>query len=328
MTDTPSIDVLVIGSYVQDHCWQTERAPERGETCLGRFSTGPGGKGFNQAVAAHRQGVSTCFLGAVGDDALGVVAKRFAADDGLRAEWIVRGDAPTAASSIVLDSRGDNRIVVALGANEKLGVAEVEARGELVRSARVLLMQLETDLAGVDAALALARSHGVTTVLNPAPLHPRLDPATLRHADVITPNETEFALLIEKLGGDEAARRGAREAATLADDALHRLCRSTGVPTVVITLGGHGCFVSHASADLRGDAAPYYRLPAERVKAIDTTGAGDAFSGALAAAMVLFAGRPFRDAVEHGNRVAALSTEIVGTAPAMPTREQVAARFG
>ncbi len=325
MTD---IDVLVIGSYVQDHCWQTERAPERGETCLGRFSTGPGGKGFNQAVAAHRQGVETCFLGAIGDDALGVVARRFAEDDKLAAEWIVRRDAATAASSIVVDARGDNRIVVALGANEKLGVPEIRANEALIARAKVLLMQLETDLAGVDAALALARSRGVTTVLNTAPLHPKLDPATLRHADIVTPNETEFALLIEKLGGDEAARRDARAAATIDERRLHELCRSTGVPTVVITLGGHGCFVSHADGNRHGDAASCYRIAPERVKAVDTTGAGDAFSGGLVAGLVMFADRPFRDAVVHANRIAAMSTEIVGTAPAMPTRAEVTARFG
>ncbi|HVF33978.1 MAG TPA: ribokinase [Candidatus Saccharimonadia bacterium] len=324
---TDSIDVLVIGSYVQDHCWQTERAPERGETCLGAFSTGPGGKGFNQAIAAHRQGVSTCFMGAIGDDALGAVARRFASDDGLRAEWFVCADAPTAASSIVLDARGDNRIVVALGANEKLGVAQVRARESLISQAKVLLMQLETDLDGVHEALSIARAQGVTTLLNPAPLHPKLDPATLRYADIITPNETEFALLIEKLGGTAAACRDARAAATLPDDALHELSRSTGVPTVVITLGCHGCFVSHADPALRRDADAAYRIAPEAVNAIDTTGAGDAFSGGLAAGLVLFAQRPFRTAVVRGNRVAALSTETIGTAPAMPDRARVEARF-
>jgi len=112
------------------------------------------------------------------------------------------------------------------------------------------------------------------------------------------------------------------------DDAdLHALARKLGVATVVVTLGSHGCFVSHGP-DRRGDSAECYRLAPEKVNAIDTTGAGDAFSGALTAGLVRFAGRPFRDSVIHANRAAAMSTEIVGTAPAMPTYDAVIARFG
>ncbi|MGH8030506.1 MAG: PfkB family carbohydrate kinase, partial [Arenimonas sp.] len=152
---------------------------------------------------------------------------------------------------------------------------------------------------------------------------PGLTRATLDAAGILTPNETEFDLLCARFA--ESAP-GAALVATLDDASLHALCRTLSAATVVITLGRHGGFVSHGS-DRRGDDADHYRFAAESVQAIDTTGAGDAFSGGLAAALCLFAGAPFARAVRHANRVAALSTEVLGTAPAMPTRAQVQARF-
>jgi len=164
----------------------------------------------------------------------------------------------------------------------------------------------------------------LTCIVNPAPVHGDLSLEMLQQATIITPNETEFSLLLERFANEDV------DPATLAqrDDAdLHALARKLGVATVVVTLGSRGCFVSHG-ADRRGDAAECYRLPPEKVNAIDTTGAGDAFSGALTAGLARFAGKPFRDAVIHANRAAAMSTEVVGTAPAMATYEAVVARFG
>jgi ribokinase len=318
--------VIVVGSYVQDHAWLTDRFPQTGETrrALG-FNTGPGGKGFNQAVACTRQGVSTLFVGAIGDDALGGIAQQFAREELLPCRWQIRDDVPTAASSIVVDRSGANLIVVNLAANERLDPAFVEAQGDAFAAAKLLLLQLENNLDAVAAALALAGQHGLVRVLNPAPVHPELGADLLAQCDLLTPNETEFALLLERITGEQV------DATTLAQrDAteLHRLARGLGVGTVVITLGAHGCFVSHDDGDLRGDIDACYRIAPERVHAIDTTGAGDAFSGALVAAMLRFAGQPLRDAVVHANRCAALSTEIVGTAPAMPRFSDVARRFG
>jgi ribokinase len=312
--------VIVIGSYVQDHCWTTDRFPAIGETRVGHFSTGPGGKGFNQAIACHRQGVATEFVGALGADALADIARRFAADEGLVCHWQTVSDLPTATSSIVVDAAGRNLIVVDLAANlglEPSAVAQVDA------GTRVVLTQLETKVAVVSAALARAREVGALAFLNPAPLHPDLTPEVLALADLITPNETEFALLLNLLGVPDDVSQPWQ----IDELDLHALCRTTGVPTVVITLGEYGCFVSHGR-NHRGDTQPYYRLQPESVRAIDTTGAGDAFSGALAAALAFAEpGAAFREAVVHANRVAAMSTEQTGTAPAMPTRAQVAARF-
>jgi ribokinase len=316
--------VVVVGSYVQDHAWVVDRFPAPGETrrALG-FSSGPGGKGFNQAVACVRQGVATAFLGALGDDALGATAREFAQAEGLDARWQSVAPTPTAASSILVNAQGENQIAVDLAANEKLDAAFLRAHAALFEGASVVLCQLENGLAAIDAALALGREAGARCVLNPAPVHPQLTRATIDAAGILTPNETEFDLLCQRFAGPAP---GAEHVAALDNASLHALCRKLSGGTVVITLGRHGGFVSHGE-DRRGDDAACYRYAAENAKAIDTTGAGDAFSGGLAAAMCLFDEAPFRVAVAHANRVAALSTETIGTAPAMPTRAKVEARF-
>ena len=318
-------DVVVVGSYVQDHAFLVDRFPQVGETRRAHgFNTGPGGKGFNQAVACHRQGAATVFVGALGEDRLGDIARGFADAEGLACRWQARRDAPTAASSIVVADDGSNLLVVNLAANERLDPAFVQAQEDAFAGARVLLLQLENNLDAIAAALALGTRHGLLRLLNPAPVHPQLDATLLAACDVLTPNETEFALLLERFTDTrvDAATLAARDDAT-----LHALARRLGDGTVVVTLGSAGCFVSHG-VDWRGDAAACQRVAGERVATRDSTGAGDAFSGALAAALALSPGRPFADAVRHANRVAALSTEVVGTAPAMPTRAQVEARFG
>lgn len=319
-------DLIVIGSYVQDHAWLTDRFPSIGETRRALdFNSGPGGKGFNQAVAAHRQGARTLFLGAVGDDHLGRVAQSFARDEGLPTRWQIVGDASTAASSIIVDPQGHNQIVVALGANERLDPAFLDSHRDAMSGARLILLQLENNPEAIAAAVAIARALAIPVVLNPAPVRLDLDLEVLGGVALLTPNETEFALLLERVAGTviDPAR-----VAELSDDALHAYSRKLGVPTVVVTLGEHGCFVSHAAASpfAAGDT-DRYRVPPEAVNAVDSTGAGDAFNGALVAALIQFADRPFRDAVEHANRSAALSTETIGTAPAMPTSAQVNERF-
>jgi ribokinase len=321
----PTPRVLILGSYVQDHCWRTETFPGTGESRIGTFSTGPGGKGFNQAVACHRQGVATRFLGAVGADALADTARRYAAEVGLDARFEVRPEVATAASSILVDARGDNRIVVALGANDALSAAFVDSESAAIAAAEVVVLQLENALDATRRAIGIARAAARTILLNPAPINPGVDAWMLAEADILTPNETEFAFLMQHVYGQPLAERYWE----LPDPMLHALARRCGSPTVVITLGDKGAFVSHANAARRNDTAPYYRVPAEAVRAIDTTGAGDAFTGGLAAGLVIHGPHaPFRDAVLHANRVAAMSTERPGTAPAMPTRAEITARFG
>jgi len=318
-------DVVVVGSYVQDQAWFVERFPRPGETMRAhRYNTGPGGKGFNQAVACARQGVPTAFIGAVGRDTFAEFAQEFAREENMPCRWQLCADQPTATSSITVNTRGENQIAMIFGANEHLDAAFVLAQDDLFADAKTLLIQLENNLDALQAALDAGAKHKLTRILNPAPVHADLTLQMLRSADVITPNETEFSLLLERLVGT------AVDPATMAaqsDAQLHASARKLGVATIVITLGSQGCFVSHGE-NRRGDAEACYRLAPEQVKAIDTTGAGDAFSGNLAAAMLLFHNAPFARAVTHANRAAAMSTEIVGTAPAMPTLAEVTKRFG
>ena len=321
-----SPQVVIVGSYVQDQAWFVERFPRPGETMRAhRYNTGPGGKGFNQAVACARQGVPSAFVGALGRDTFAGFAQQFAEAENMPCRWQIRDDQPTSTSSITVSASAENQIAMIFGANEHLDADFVRAQDDLFAGAKTLLLQLENNLDALAVALEVAGRHGLTRILNPAPVHGDLDHSMLRMADIITPNETEFSLLLERFAQQYV------DPATLAqrsDEELHALARKLEVPSVVITLGARGCFVSHDIADLRGDSAACYRLPPETVNAIDTTGAGDAFSGTLTAGLVRFAGRPFREAVIHANRAAAMSTEIVGTAPAMPTFDAVIARFG
>jgi ribokinase len=317
--------VIIVGSYVQDQAWFVERFPRPGETMrANRYNTGPGGKGFNQAVACARQGVPTAFVGVLGRDTFAEYAKRFAESEKMPCRWQIHDTQPTSTSSITVNAKAENQIAMIFGANEHLDPTFVRAQDDLFAGAKTLLIQLENNLDALAAALEMGVRHRLTRIVNPAPVHGDLTLAMLQQASIITPNETEFSLLLERFAKEDV------DPVTLAqrDDAdLHALARKLGVDTVVVTLGSRGCFVSHGS-DRHGDAVECYRLPPEKVNAIDTTGAGDAFSGALTAGLVRFIGRPFRDAVIHANRAAAMSTEIVGTAPAMPTYDAVIKRFG
>jgi ribokinase len=325
MQNSTNPQVIVVGSYVQDQAWFVDRFPRPGETLrANRYNTGPGGKGFNQAVACARQGVSTAFIGALGRDTFANFAQEFANAENMPCRWQIRDDQPTSTSSITVNARAENQISMIFGANEHLDPTFVRAQDDLFASAKLLLLQLENNLDALSTALEMGQHHKLIRILNPAPVQADLDLRMLQRADIITPNETEFSLLLERFANENA------DPATLAqrDDAdLHALARKLGVATVVVTLGSRGCFVSHGQ-ELRGDARECYKLPPEKVNAIDTTGAGDAFSGSLVAAYMRFAGRPFRDAVIHANRAAAMSTETVGTAPAMPMFDAVIKRFG
>jgi ribokinase len=320
-----SAQVIVVGSYVQDQTWFVDRFPRPGETLrANRYNTGPGGKGFNQAVACSRQGVRTAFIGALGEDTFATYAKKFAVDEKLECRWQIRSDQPTATAGITVNADAENQITLILGANEHLDPDHVRAQDDLFASARILLIQLENNLDALAAALDVAEKHRLTRVFNPAPGHKDLDAAMLRRADIITPNETEFSLLLERFTNEQIQPDAV---ARTNDDMLHALCRKLDVETVIVTLGSNGLFVSHGK-NLRGDASARYRVTSEKVNAIDTTGAGDAFSGALVAGMIRFEGEPFRRAVVHANRTAAIKTETIGAAPAIPTFDAVKERFG
>lgn len=323
----PGHDVVVIGSYVQDHIWTLPAFPRPGETApADGYASCAGGKGFNQAVAARRLGADALFVGALGDDAGAEGARAFAAAEGLAASWQVVAGEPTAAAGILVDGAGNNLIAVALGANRKLAPSFIAGLAGGLAGSRLLLTQMETSLAAVAAVADLADALAIPAILNPAPMDGALPPALLRRFPLVTPNETEFAQLLACCG---VARVDPDQVAALPDDELQRLARGLGVATVVVTLGRHGCFVCHAGGSPWAAGEPAcYRLAAEAVASIDSTGAGDCFNGALAAALAAGPGAGFRTAIVDANRAAALSTERRGTTVAMPTRAEVVARFG
>lgn len=321
---SPAAAVLVVGSFNVDHVWRCDTLPAPGATLSGEYASGPGGKGFNQATASARSGAATAFVCALGDDVGGQLARALSTADGidLRDQ---RSDAPTGTAGIFVDAQGRNSIVVGPGANAALTAGFIDAQAATIASASVVLAQLESPLEAVAAALRLARARGRCAMLNPAPANVALPRELLALADVLTPNETEMAALAARHLGQ---RIDGGDLASLDSPRLHALCRDL-LPggTVVVTLGAAGCFVSHADGALRGDETAWYRLPAESATVVDTTGAGDAFNGALAAALALRPEAPFAMHLRAAHRYAALSTERAGAAAAMPTAAEVAARF-
>jgi len=307
--------VVVVGSFNVDHVWRCESLPAPGATIAGRYSTGPGGKGFNQAVASARAGAATHFVCALGDDAGGTMARGLASQEGITlvAE---ASDEPTGTGGIYVDTHGRNTIVIGAGANAALSEGFVQGQRDLVGAAQVLLAQLESPVETIEATLALARELNVLTVLNAAPANAPSSINLLKLADVLTPNETEFAALLSRHVGE---RVSADDVAALDGGTLHGLCRKL-LPggTVVVTLGAVGAFISHAEEVLRGDGQSYYRVGAEPAQTIDTTGAGDAFNGALCASLAQQPEEAFAQHVRFATRFAARSTEVEGAAVSMP----------
>jgi ribokinase len=307
--------VVVVGSFNVDHVWRVTSLPQPGATLGGEYASGPGGKGFNQAVAARRAGADTAFVCALGADLGAQLARVLCAGDGidLRDE---PSDAPTGTAGIYVDAGGRNCIVIGAGANATLR-AEFVARSLVsLVPARVVLAQLESPVDAIERALRDARAAGALTILNPAPANAAVPGALLELADVLTPNETEFAALL----GRHVGERIEADAVSGLDQArLHALCRQLGHgSSVVVTLGASGCFVSHPEGGTRGDASAYYRISAEAVRAVDTTGAGDAFNGALAASLAQRPALAFGEHVRFAGRYAGASTECEGAALAMP----------
>jgi ribokinase len=276
------------------------RIPRAGETLLGgEFLTAAGGKGANQAVGAARAGGKVTFIARVGTDAFGDQAIAGLQRDGLDVSCVFRDKRAASGVALIFVAKdGENSIAVAGGANAKLSPADVKKATRVIRSAALLLAQLETPLATVTAAAEVAVKAGVPVILNPAPARP-LANSLLRLISILTPNETEAELLTGVKVTDEAA----------AAKACSKL-RSRGVRTVILTLGERGAFL----ADVDGQRL----VPGFKVKTADSTGAGDIFNGALSVALA--EGKTVLDAVRFANAAAALSVTRLGAQPSAPTR--------
>jgi ribokinase len=285
--------VIVVGSINADLVVTVARLPRPGVTVTGgRFARHGGGKGANQAVAAARLGAEVAMVGAVGADAFGDEALRELAAEGIDVSAVARLErAPTGVAAIVVDGAGENQIAVASGANAQVG-GEMVAAALGGRDHGVVLLGHEVPEAAVVAGIRAARSAGWTAVLNPAPARPLPDGLD---GVILTPNADEAR---------ELAGTGDVEAAAA------RLTARTGAP-VLITLGADGAL-------LDGE-----RLPAADVDVVDTTGAGDAVNGALAAELA--AGRPLHEAAAFAMAAAALSTKAAGARAGMPRRDDVLA---
>ncbi len=307
--------VIVVGSFVQDLTWRCPDFPSAGQTTVGTFSTGPGGKGSNQAVACGRAGVDTLYVGAAGDDAFADQALRFYAREKIGCRITRKSRQPTGTAAILVNAEGQNEIVVALGANDLLRKSDVPTA--LIKQARVVVTQLESNLATTLHVLKTARRAGVTTLLNPAPMRPDFPISMLGFTDILIPNETEFTSLVRMLPGTGCPGFTEKELLMLSETDLQSLCRKIGVPAVIVTLGSRGCFVSLKDGG--------HLIPAcKGIKVVDTTGAGDAFVGGFAAGLIQH-GKDILTAARFGNAVAALSVTQHGTAPAMPRAKEIAA---
>ncbi|WP_406338629.1 ribokinase [Streptomyces sp. NBC_00649] len=294
-------DLLVVGSANADLVTVVERRPGAGETVLGSdLAVHPGGKGANQAVAAARLGARTALLARVGDDGHGRLLLDSMRSAGVDPVGVLVGGAPTGVALITVDPSGDNSIVVAPGANARLTPQDVKAAGALFQASQVVSAQLEIPLDTV-AEVVRAMAPGSRFVLNPSPPAP-LPPEVLAACDPLIVNEHEARVV---LGADVTGEPEDWATALLA----------LGPRSVVITLGAEGALVA--------DGAGTHRVPSVKVTAVDTTGAGDAFTAALA--WRLGAGESLVDAAAFAARVGAAAVTKEGAQASYPTTAEVAA---
>lgn len=297
-------NILVVGSYVVDLMSRTPHMPSPGETVLGGpFRMGPGGKGGNQAVAAARLGADVTMITKVGHDIFGDEAIKNFTTEKIKTTYITRhAEEVTGTALIAVDNESENMIIVAPGACGKITKEDIHRAEQSFQDADMVLVQLETSMEAVETTIHLAHKLDKPIILNPAP-YQEVDQELLGKIDYITPNETEAYLLTGVKVIDESS---AQEAA--------KKLKDQGVGTVIITLGKSGCFVYDGTNE-------GYMVPSFPVKVADTTGAGDAFNGAFAT--FIAEGYELKEAVTRSNAVAGLAVTKIGTAPAMPFKEEV-----
>lgn len=297
-------NILVFGSYLAGLTMRVRAFPAAGETVMGHsYAALHGGKGSNQAVAAARLGAKVRFAGCVGDDALGHGAMALFAQEGVDTTFSrVCKDMPTGVGFILVDDAGENQITLDTGACKCMDAAFALAASDAIRACDTLLMQLETPLDGVLQAARLARDAGKMIILNPAP-YQTLPPSIFPLLDLITPNRGEARQMLGLSASDASA----------APDELADGIRALGARNVVITLGGEGAYF--AGEHDRG------LCPACPVCPVDTTGAGDTFSAALAVA--LCEEKDLREAICFAQHAAALSVQKYGVIDSLPYRAEV-----
>ena len=293
--------IVILGVFVADTTYRASRVPKMGETILGNsFILGPGGKGSNQAVAAGNLGADVTIITRLADDDFGKMALQTWESANVKGAVKYSSDSYTGAAFIFVDDNtGDNAIIISPGAASEISLTDIHDNSETISSTDVFLTQLEQPIDVAHEGLKIAKNNGKITILNPAPAA-SLPKEIFSLCDFITPNETET----EALTGLPVRNE---EEAKIAAKFLNEL----GVKTPIITMGEQGAFLHE-----------YGLIPALRVgKVIETTGAGDAFNGGFAVA--LSEGKSALEAVKFGCATASISVTRAGTAPAMPTRDEV-----
>ncbi len=282
---------------------KTSHIPVPGETVLsGSFFMNPGGKGANQAVSVARLGGDVAFVSKVGNDVFGKQSTQLFEEEGIDIAHLLSDDTlPSGVALITVDRSGENSIVVASGANAGLTPADLEDALDKIAGAGIVLMQLEIPMETVHFAAIYAVKHGVKVILNPAPAN-TLPPKLLSCIDIITPNQSEAAML---------SGINVTDAATAAQAAV--AIQNLGVKSVIITMGAMGCVIY--------DKGEITVVPAQKVEAVDTTAAGDVFCGALAVALA--EGGTLFDAVNFASRAAAISVTRMGAQPSIPYRKEL-----
>lgn len=297
-------NIVVVGSLNMDLVVQTSRLPLGGETIMGTaFHEIPGGKGANQAVAMARLGASVKMIGKVGQDGFGTSLLSTLKVDGVDTASIesVEGKS-TGVALITLQDSGENSIIVVSGANGEVRPSDVEKNEKMILEAGILVAQLEVPIETIKEALKTAKRGGAFTILNPAPAQ-ALSQEILSHVDLLTPNETELALISQMPVTDMNAIQKAAEALI-----------NQGVKALVVTLGSEG------SLYLNDKGEKLYQK-AFKVKALDTTAAGDSFTAGLAVS--LNQGKPMVEALEFASKVGALTVQTLGAQSSLPYLEAV-----
>ena len=294
--------VTVVGSFAVGLTIRAPRLPVFGETMFGTdFDMGPGGKGSNQAVGVARLGAVSSLAAIIGTDKLAEIATDLYAVEGVDSRNVAaREERPTGVGFIILNEKGDNFIVLDMGANELMDAAFVDRAESLIAESDVVMTVLELPLTAAMRAMELGRRHGVCTILNPAPAAP-LPADMLPLVDVLTPNESELRILLGLQADDPRSSR-----------ALAGELRSRGAENVVVTLGRAGALILTDGIDTV--------VPAVKVDVTDTTGAGDAFNSGLAVALA--EGRDLVDAVRFGVACGACACTSLGVIPGLPGRAE------
>ncbi|MEL6604760.1 MAG: ribokinase [Cyanobacteria bacterium J06614_10] len=307
------MDVVVLGSLNMDLVAQVPRLPKPGETLLGdRFETVPGGKGANQAVAVARLGVPTAMVGRIGNDAMGQVLLSHLQAENIETRGLLVSSKASSGTALISVAPDTNQIVVIPGANGEVNEEDLENLLPYLDEAEVLLLQFEIPIPIVEKAAALARTAGLTVIVDPAPAQGPLPLDFCEFISILTPNQTEAALLT---GQEVEDIQGAIAAA--------EMLQRQGVEVVIVKMGAMGCVCATATGS--------FAVPVYRVDALDTVAAGDAFNGGLAAALCQLdlRGKQLSDAdvlrqvIDYAAAVAAIAVTRSGAQAAMPTKAEV-----